>query len=211
MRGTKIPTNTQTAWQDHHSYIPQDPYLFADTIAANIRFYRPDASHQAVRDAATSAGYTTWINSLPDGYATHFGTGGRGLSGGQAQHFALARTLIDTNRSIWLFDTPTATLDITTTAALKTTLVPLFANRLVIFATHRLHWLLQMDRVIVVHGGKIVATHSPTTLAAHSKPYQALVTTMRGTFKHLVTKYYLGPATSQALSVAVVLVLHSGT
>ncbi|EGF48324.1 ABC transporter ATP-binding protein, partial [Lacticaseibacillus rhamnosus MTCC 5462] len=72
---------TQTAWQDHLSYIPQDPYLFADTIAANIRFYRPDASDQAVRDAAESAGLTTWINSLSDGYATRIGEGGRGISG----------------------------------------------------------------------------------------------------------------------------------
>ena len=188
LRGTKIPHMTQTAWQDHLSYIPQDPYLFADTIAANIRFYRPDASDQAVRDAAESAGLTTWIKSLPDGYATRIGEGGRGISGGQAQRIALARTLIDTNRSIWLFDEPTAHLDIETEAALKETLVPLFANRLVIFATHRLHWLNQMDRVIVVDGGKIVAEGTPTELAAHSKPYQALVHEMRGEFNALVEK-----------------------
>ena len=98
------------------------------------------------------------------------------------------RTLIDTNRSIWLFDEPTAHLDIETEAALKETLVPLFANRLVIFATHRLHWLNQMDRVIVVDGGKIVAEGTPTELAAHSKPYQALVHEMRGEFNALVEK-----------------------
>ncbi|EPC97654.1 cytochrome bd biosynthesis ABC-type transporter, ATPase and permease component, partial [Lacticaseibacillus paracasei subsp. paracasei Lpp227] len=152
VRGTKVPHMTQAAWQDHLSYIPQDPYLFADTIAANIRFYRPDASDEDVKQAAEAAGLSHWIETLADGYATRIGEGGRGISGGQAQRIALARTLIDTNRSIWLFDEPTAHLDIETEAELKETLVPLFKNRLVIFATHRLHWLNQMDRVIVVDG-----------------------------------------------------------
>ncbi|HAJ53354.1 MAG TPA: thiol reductant ABC exporter subunit CydD, partial [Lactobacillus sp.] len=156
VRGTKVPHLTQAAWQDHLSYIPQDPYLFADTIAANIRFYRPSASDDEVRQAAAAAGLSHWIETLPDGYATRIGEGGRGISGGQAQRIALARTLVDTNRSIWLFDEPTAHLDIETEAELKETLVPLFKNRLVIFATHRLHWLNQMDRVIVVDGGRVV-------------------------------------------------------
>ena len=100
----------------------------------------------------------------------------------------MALTLIDTNRSIWLFDEPTAHLDIETEAEVKETLVPLFKNRLVIFATHRLHWLNQMDRVIVVDGGKIIAEGTPSELAAHSKPYQALVHEMRGEFNALVEK-----------------------
>lgn len=188
VRGTKVPHMTQAAWQDHLSYIPQDPYLFADTIAANIRFYRPDASDEDVKQAAEAAGLSHWIETLADGYATRIGEGGRGISGGQAQRIALARTLIDTNRSIWLFDEPTAHLDIETEAELKETLVPLFKNRLVIFATHRLHWLNQMDRVIVVDGGKIIAEGTPSELAARSKPYQALVHEMRGEFNALVEK-----------------------
>ncbi|MDE3315876.1 thiol reductant ABC exporter subunit CydD [Lacticaseibacillus zeae] len=188
VRGTKVSHLTQAAWQDHLSYIPQDPYLFADTIAANIRFYRPSASDDEVRQAAAAAGLSHWIETLPDGYATRIGEGGRGISGGQAQRIALARTLVDTNRSIWLFDEPTAHLDIETEAELKETLVPLFKNRLVIFATHRLHWLNQMDRVIVVDGGRIVAEGTPSELAAHSKPYQALVHEMRGEFNALVEK-----------------------
>ena len=188
VRGTKVPHMTQAAWQDHLSYIPQDPYLFADTITANIRFYRPDASDEDVKQAAEAAGLSHWIETLADGYATRIGEGGRGISGGQAQRIALARTLIDTNRSIWLFDEPTAHLDIETEAELKETLVPLFKNRLVIFATHRLHWLNQMDRVIVVDGGKIIAEGTPSELAAHSKPYQALEHEMRGEFNALVEK-----------------------
>ena len=188
VRGTKVPHMTQAAWQDHLSYIPQDPYLLADTIAANIRFYRPDESDEDLKQAAESEGLSHWIETLADGYATRIGEGGRGISGGQAQRIALARTLIDTNRSIWLFDEPTAHLDIETEAELKETLVPLFKNRLVIFATHRLHWLNQMDRVIVVDGGKIIAEGTPSELAAHSKPYQALVHEMRGEFYALVEK-----------------------
>lgn len=87
----------------------------------------------------------------------------------------LLRTLIDTNRLIWLSDEPTAHLDIETEAALKETLVCLLLNRLVILLSHRCYWLNQMDRVIVVDGGKIVLEGTPTELAAHSKPYVALV------------------------------------
>ncbi len=65
---------------------------------------------------------------------------------------------------------------------MKETLVPLFANRLVLFATHRLHWLNEMDWVIVVQAGRIVAQGTPTDLAANSAAYQELVHKMRGEF-----------------------------
>lgn len=185
LNGTPLPHMAQAAWQDHISYIPQAPYIFADTIAANIRFYLPDAPAERVHQAAQEAGIAEWIDSLSKGYETRIGEDGRGISGGQAQRIALARTLLDDKRQVWLFDEPTAHLDIETEAELKETLVPLFNKRLVVFATHRLHWVNQMDWVIVVDGGKIVAQGAPADLAAHSKEYQELVHKMRGEFDAL--------------------------
>ena len=134
------------------------PYLFADTIAANIRFYRPDASDQAVRDAAESAGLTTWINSLPDGYATRIGEGGRGISGGQAQRIALARTLIDTNRSIWLFDEPTAALDPEITAQIVSIIRELAETNITqVIVTHEVEVARKTaSRVVYMENGHIV-------------------------------------------------------
>lgn len=182
LNGTALPHLAEPAWQAHLSYIPQTPYIFAASIEANVRFYQPTASAAAVTRAVAAAGLADWVAELPDGLATRIGEGGRGISGGQAQRIALARTLLDEQRDIWLFDEPTAHLDIETEAALKETLVPLFANRLVVFATHRLHWLNEMDWVIVVQAGRIVAQGTPADLAAHSTAYQELVHKMRGEF-----------------------------
>ncbi|MFD1484608.1 thiol reductant ABC exporter subunit CydD [Lacticaseibacillus baoqingensis] len=180
--GQPVADLNDQAWQAHLSYIPQHPYVFADTIANNVRFYRPEADDAAVAQALQAAGLTDWVATLADGVNTRIGEGGRGISGGQAQRIALARTLIDQKRSVWLFDEPTAHLDIETEAALKNTMTPLFAGRLVIMATHRLHWLQQMDLVLVLDQGQIVAAGAPAELAAHSTAYQALVAQMRGEF-----------------------------
>ncbi|WP_204122589.1 thiol reductant ABC exporter subunit CydD [Lacticaseibacillus mingshuiensis] len=188
INGQPLPHLAQENWQAHLSYIPQQPYIFADSIAANIRFYRPDADDEAVQQAAEAAGILAWIQTLPTGFATCIGEGGRGISGGQAQRIALARTLLDTDRSIWLFDEPTAHLDIETEAALKETMVPLFAGHLVIFATHRLHWLNQMDRVLVMQAGQVVAQGRPADLAQTSEAYRQLVHEMRGDFDAMAEK-----------------------
>lgn len=180
--GVKVPHLTQSNWQQHLSYIPQTPYIFADSIEANLRFYRPEASAAELSAAVAQAGLSQWVATLPEGLATRIGEGGRGISGGQAQRIALARTLLDTKRSVWLFDEPTAHLDIETEAKLKQTILPLLDHKLAIFATHRLHWLNQMDWVIVLDHGVVVAQGAPSDLAAHSLPYQELIKQMQGGF-----------------------------
>ena len=94
------------------------------------------------------------------------GESGRQVSGGQAQRIALARMLLDDQRKILFFDEPTAHLDIETEYDLKQTMAPILSSHLVFFATHRLHWLDQMDYVLVMRHGKIVEQGEPQQLLA---------------------------------------------
>ena len=167
-------------WQRHISYIPQNPYIFNGTVADNIRFYNPDAPETAVAEAADQAGLTGWINTLDEGLDTQIGEGNRGISGGQAQRIALARVLLDKNREILIFDEPTAHLDIETEYELKKTLLPIMEGHLVIFATHRLHWLAEADQVIMLDGGRVVAQGSPEELIGKGGPLDALINEMGG-------------------------------
>lgn len=168
------------AWQGHISYIPQNPYIFSGTVADNIRFYDPDADQAAVARAADQAGLTDWVETLAEGLETRIGEGNRGISGGQAQRIALARVLLDRTREILLFDEPTAHLDIETEYELKKTLLPIMEGHLVIFATHRLHWLADVDQVIMLDGGRVVAQGRPEELMGEGGPLDALIEEMGG-------------------------------
>lgn len=168
LNGVLLDTFNQADWQQQISYIPQAPYIFADTIGANLSFYHPNATSEQIQQAAKLAGLAPFIAALPKGLDTDIGAGGRGISGGQAQRIALGRTLLDAKRAVWLFDEPTAHLDIETELALKQTMTPLFEHHLVIMATHRLHWLSVMDLVLVMDHGHLVDVGTPQALAQHS-------------------------------------------
>ena len=168
------------AWQRHISYIPQNPFIFHGTVADNIRFYNLEADDAQVARAADRAGLTDWLNTLPDGLNTQIGEGNRGISGGQAQRIALARGILDPSREILFFDEPTAHLDIETEYDLKQTLLPIMDGHLVVLATHRLHWLANMDWVIMLEHGRIVAQGNPQELIGQGGPLDALIDEMGG-------------------------------
>ncbi|MBQ3386428.1 MAG: thiol reductant ABC exporter subunit CydD [Eggerthellaceae bacterium] len=151
--GRETPTLAHPDWLAQVMYIPQNPYLFSATLHENIAFYTPDAGDEAVLRAVRAAGLAELVESLPDGLDTPIGRGGRTLSGGQAQRVALARAFLDERRRVLIFDEPTAHLDIETELALKEEMLPLMEGRLVFFATHRLHWLEDMDQVIDLANG----------------------------------------------------------
>ena len=164
--GADVGTLSDSRWRAQALYIPQSPYVFHATLRENVAFYTPQASEEQVLRAISVVGLDGLLSELPQGLDTPIGEGARALSGGQAQRIALARALLDERRRVLVFDEPTAHLDIETEMELKERMLPLMEGRLVFFATHRLHWVHQMDKVLVMDGGRVVAFGDPEELCA---------------------------------------------
>lgn len=171
------------AWQKEVVYMPQHPYLFHMTLRENIRFYEPNATDEDVDRAVEEAGLSQLVADLSNGLDEVIGEQGRGLSGGQAQRIALARTVLG-QRSIMLLDEPTAHLDIETEYELKKTMLPLFENKLVFLATHRLHWMTDMDEIIVMDHGTIAEMGNHESLMKRKGVYYQLVQEQMGAVTH---------------------------
>ena len=176
---TKLDSFSNINWQKQISYIPQHPYIFAGTIADNIRLYAPNATEEEMEDAIAVTGLTELVSQLPNGLNERIGQGGRILSGGEEQRIALTRSLL-VNRPIMLFDEPTAHLDIETEHDIKRLILPLMTNKLVFFATHRLHWMREMDTILVIENGKIVESGTHQELLERKGSYFQLINAQKG-------------------------------
>jgi len=180
MNGEHVSSFKMKSWQEQMVYIPQHPYVFNDTVRNNISFYSPNASNHDIEVACEQAGLSDLIKKLSNGIEEEIGESGTVLSGGQEQRIALARAFLDKERKIVLFDEPTAHLDIETEWELKQHMLSLFENRLVFLATHRLHWMKEMDQILVLRHGEIVEVGSHEELLQANGYYKELVQAQMG-------------------------------
>ncbi|MCL1631013.1 thiol reductant ABC exporter subunit CydD [Sporolactobacillus sp. CPB3-1] len=173
INGTRI-TFSSREWRQQVTYIPQHPYIFSASLRDNVAFYQPEASEEEINQAIAASGLARFVSSLPHGLDECIGNGGRQMSGGQEQRVALARAFL-CQRPVLLLDEPTAHLDIETEYELKKTMLSLFKNKLVLFATHRLHWMEEMDRILVIQNGKLVESGSQEKLIHMNGAYRAMI------------------------------------
>ena len=157
INGREASTLSVPEWQKQVAYLPQNPHIFNATLQENLTFYQPDATNEEIAKALESVGLCDLVEKLPNGIETVVGEGGRSLSGGQAQRVALARAALHRTCRILVFDEPTAHLDIETEWELKQHMTALMQGKLVLFATHRLHWLAEMDKILLLDEGGIKA------------------------------------------------------
>lgn len=139
----------------NYSMVFQNVYLFNDTVANNIRFGKPDATLEEVRDAARRASCDDFIMALPDGYDTMIGEGGASISGGEKQRISIARAIIK-DAPIIILDEATANVDPENEWLLQRAITELTKSKTVIMIAHRLKTVRNADRIIVVENGRIV-------------------------------------------------------
>ena len=159
--------------RDAIAYVGQDALLFDDTIAANIRMGRPDATDNEIAAAAEAAA-GGFIAALPEGFATRVGPGGQRLSGGQRQRVVLARALLRDPR-ILLLDEATSALDTESEAAVQEALARLRRGRTMIVVAHRLSTVRDADLVVAMEAGRAVEQGTHAELLAAGGLYARLV------------------------------------
>ncbi|MCL7379567.1 thiol reductant ABC exporter subunit CydD [Streptomyces sp. 35G-GA-8] len=147
--GRDLASLDMERWRERIAWVPQRPYLFAGTIAENVRLARPDADDTAVRDALRDAGAYDFVAALPEGPDTVLGEDGAGLSAGQRQRLALARAFL-ADRPLLLLDEPTAALDGETEAGIVEAVRRLAVGRTVLLVVHRPALLAVADRVVTL-------------------------------------------------------------
>jgi len=179
INGELLSKDNIAGWRNQIAWVPQEPALFQDTIAANIRLARPDADLGAVASAASAAHLAEFIDSLPEGYETLIGEGGARLSGGQAQRLALARAFLK-DAPILIMDEPTSQLDPATESRLADATRNLMAGRTVITIAHRLNTIYKADRILILQGGSIVEEGSHQELMRQDGIYTDLVQAYTG-------------------------------
>ncbi len=162
------------AWREQIAWVPQRPYLFHDTIAANILMAKPTASLREIQHAAQLAHADEFIRAMPQGYDTLIGERGARLSGGQAQRLALARAFLK-NAPLLILDEATSNLDVENEALLQDSIGRLLADRTALIITHRLNTVVRADLIIVLDQGRVIESGPHTALLQQGGRYTRLV------------------------------------
>ncbi|MEK7545983.1 MAG: ABC transporter ATP-binding protein [Patescibacteria group bacterium] len=159
--------------------VPQDLPLLHESLGENIRFGRPGATDEEMREAAKLARLDSFIEGLPDKYATVVGERGLKLSGGQRQRVALARAFIR-NPKILILDEPTSNLDSKTEEEIQRSLEMLMKGRTTFIIAHRLRTVRDANRILVLKGGRIVEQGRHGELVAKNGAYASLLRSQTG-------------------------------
>ncbi|RNL71187.1 ABC transporter ATP-binding protein [Streptomyces sp. I6] len=155
--------------------VPEDSFLFSDTVRSNIAFGKPDATDEEIAEAARTAQADRFISELPDGYDTKVGEQGLTLSGGQRQRIALARAILADPRLL-LLDDATSAVDARVEHEIHEALRGVMAGRTTLLIAHRRSTLGLADRIAVLDGGRLADIGTHEELQARSALYRRLLT-----------------------------------
>lgn len=154
--------------------VPQKPYLFAGTVATNLRYGNPDATDEELWHALEVAQGKDFVERLEGGLDAPIAQGGTNVSGGQRQRLAIARTLVQ-RPEIYLFDDSFSALDYATDAALRAALGRETAEATVVIVAQRVATIRDADRIVVLDGGRVVGTGRHHELMADNETYREIV------------------------------------
>ena len=154
--------------------VPQRPYLFAGTVATNLRYGNPDATDEELWHALEVAQAKGFVSTLEGGLNAPIAQGGTNVSGGQRQRLAIARTLVQ-RPEIYLFDDSFSALDYATDAALRAALAEETAEATVVIVAQRVATIRDADRIVVLDEGRVVGTGRHHELMAGNDTYREIV------------------------------------
>ena len=174
--GHSINDVTLTSLREAIGIVTQETYLFHDTVAANLRYAKPDATLDEFRIAARAANIDEVIWALPHQYETIVGERGHKLSGGERQRLAIARVLLK-NPRILILDEATSSLDSHSEALIQSALDTLMRGRTSLVIAHRLSTIVNADVIFVIDAGRIVQSGTHNELLAQGGLYDALYRT----------------------------------